>query len=1855
MSLIIGGGEAVGGGGEGGVALAEEMQDGDNSRELEPGELVTPPHQQQQGNASPALKKVLAKDVMNKSLRKLTSQIDNDNANSGEENVRALLELEAIRRKEATANQTQPNGSATCETTSTEADADDSEGLYSDTDSDSQDVKDVQLARQEKQAEAAAASTSTPSSSASSQSQQPSPAPHHSNFIGINPLRFHMRPPPQCFDFGRMGPFRPRMPRGGMRGMRSPFFSRPPAPNRCITPNNSVLSTLSSSTTCNGPQGTTSPNAAAGSTYGPALPPNQGPGQSGMRSRSELLWTTTKPSMSFIFKLVKNCGNKQHRDCGPRDRRSRSKEKANKELPKEHMEKQRERSKERAERRERSKERAQQRSRSSLASNPDAGKSSRRRERSNHREKRRERSKEPRQKTPRSRERTENHQRARERSRGRSKPTEKSNERHREQERRHETSSNVSKEKSRERTERETRRSRSKSRKAEIKVRTPSTPPPPTVATAAVTPQPEIQQQTLPAVVQNVQEQEKEQQQPLTPPRAPTNVVETRKAFDIFAESPPRLNKEASPVRTLTPTPVVSLERSTTPPLDNRHVNKSATPPEPSKSTTPQLKMHSEIHSRIGALLEDNDLHLDALLATKEQLLRKSHEHRTKKVVEVLHIKQEHVEEEQPREKPRHANPFKRETVLTEGRRSMQRNGSYRNSSRERDRERDNKYRERSIKQEKNRSRTPPLLTARQIKVERNLTPPPRDVEREIEWEMKREKERERDRERDAPVRNGARVANEPPPLAKPLAVTADAHSPDTDDYIDNWENDDSTAGGDSSTPKNAASTIVARLNGDDDDSNTLWNAKSTPPPRAKLQQTSVVAEAATGEGVATTVPDKPLINIHDLYDKFMKSIKMGGNSSTEASSAASENTANLATTATTTTATTNSSLSNSTAEESSSDGTDDGTSSSSSGSSSSASSSDDDDDEEEEDDEDDDAEASSAEDEEQTNKNEQEEQKQLLSMESTDQSQSQSQSSATEESMPGKQQLNYKKNNVSRDLRKLQSLEDNLARIQMMRENYDSGDDICEELLKMESLFITQRNAIMNKYRKSELKPPTAAGDEEQQVEQSRAVETPPQVAAIASPVNNIFNANREAIKLTISPLKLSARKPAIFDKDEPETTTQPAPTEPKLVKPHKEIAIVKPTIMDTRHSKPLPPSPLSVSRSHNSSHHPPSSHQQHPPHSLKRSRTRERSRSRSLSRNHFRRHVRPSRSKDITRSPSPRRRRPLTSPPLRRGRFVKGRMGSMGRHSRSISRSRTRSRSPLHRRNRNVKPAMMRRRRSSLSPPGGGKLFAGPRSPPPPNRRRSFSRDRCYSRSPLPFKPPSPPMRRSWSSSRSRSPPRRRPRTRSPSRSRSRSPHSQSFADYFVENQSMEAAEYYYNMTLMQQQEAAASGEHYDGYAYMDPAYSMEEAYAHYSGEYAGSATAAVAPMNYDYNGALVEPVGAAGAAMPVLRELPMAPMSSMTPVMPIASMPMSSVAVQKGNVLEIVPSMVATVEPLAIVAPVQPEVPLEDNSKPKRKRVNFVDMVLPNYESDKEDRKVVVQLLEQKVRQNQQRAAAQLAREQQAREQLLALPVPPRPMAPKPATASKAVLVQKKPVFRYYHCDVAKGLVIKSRERILRPTHPAPPPHFDPKYMAMLVKLGHLPMPSFMRHRPPPPPAQAEALLQEFFTRHPPPPLHHVLPHYLRGPPPAMTAPAPASQPIPVLGSQNYSGYHPTPAPIPVPASLTTPAPVPQPVPLPLPLPLPVPPLTASPMTSTPPPFFTPPPLPTLSSHFKVQPVSTMREIMPVDILQKIGPLPKTLDLDPGLDEPTSDLTDAEAAPKVAADAKVQTPSAPQLLEA
>ncbi|XP_017129562.2 serine/arginine repetitive matrix protein 2 [Drosophila elegans] len=1938
----------------------EDLQDNDTNS-LEPGEVVTPPHNHP---GSPALKKHLSKDLMiGKTLKKITGGMTVEPA-----------------RKE--------NGSMGTPQKQSE-EADDSEGLYSDSDSSGEDLKnleDVQKARKEKQEEAAAAAL-----------PQAPPTP----FLGINPLRFHMRAP--CFEFPRMG-FMPRMTRGGPRGMRPPFFGRPPTPNRMGSP-------MMGGPPAQGP----SPGS-----YGQQVPPGQANNSNTgrcKRPQSDLAWTALQPPVSFVFNLVSECSNLKHENCrskadtaAPKSKEatSETKDKSTDQSNEQDrsMGKTREKSqhrdavKEKTRKRSRGKTKERSKERDSTRGNPrekskdgdlSRGKT---REKSKERDVNRGKTRETVQETNQAREkktdrskdrdqtggetrtsareksqvsaltRGKTKDRSRERDQTRAKTPERfqardhasgktkdrdhtraiSREKRRENSRERtgarDKHRDFSKEKLKEQSTEHAEKSREESkdkykkmheenhskkqrdgskekirRRSRERVHEKTTEKVRDKATEEANQNKDIEKSSertidkLPGLlVETLDERFKEKQRkrsrekstakclkdsvkdksrehsrekpkerkdekcsdlsrenefgtpkergmdrprkaatphyssnentreidhkskrkdqansswegregtpPTTPPQVqqiPPGEALRPKGYDIFADSPPR------PITAVT-APAVFIERSTTPPL------KAASVFKPDK-LTPLLKA-SEIHSRIGALLEDSDLHLEALLATKEQLFRRTNEYKERKEAPKK-IKTEPMPNSSSRRsgsdrvvvdhhnsQSRHVNPFKRESVLSERKssprpssreRRLQRNGSQSEEDWDKDLERgghgsrsqprrSEEYKEISIKIEKDLTPPPqqPALAVPAIKIERKITPP-REAEREIL------------------VRNGAVAANAPPPAKE-------QESPDTDDYIDNWENDDSMA----SMPKNAPPATptptptaalslhlntslnatplpppATQFNGDDDDSNALWNANSTPPPRAKDA-------------------DLPTSNIHELYDKFMSSIKM------------SNEDLETETEAETLEASKNSSLSNSTADESSS-----GTETSSTSSSSSESGDD-----------------SSPEDEDANEDSSGEETLQISDN-----------CKANLDDVPGKEQQ-QKKNSVSKDLRKLKSLEDNLARIQMMRENYDAGDEISEELLKMESLFLMQRNAIMDKYRKQELK--SNASEDQQPVDEQENPQQPVEIKQSAFPVNNIFDANREAIKLTISPLKLT-RKSAIFDKDEQE---QPEPSKlaeespkPALQRPPKEIAIVKPTIVKSRSKPRILRSPP-----------PPAGH-------------RRRSRSRSISRNRSRRRG----SRPKSRSPSPRRWRP---PSPRRGSRYGKRIGGVtvggikiGRsHSRSVSRSRTRSRSPNRRRR--LPPIVGHRKRGSLSPVPA--KMAGPRSPPPrPRSHHSLSRDRdrdrerdrerehfSRSRSPLPFKPPSPPMRRSWS--KSRSPTRRRSYSRSRSRSispRARSPTGGDFMNYFEENQGMEmeAAAYYYNMSLTQQEDQDAMGEGYDMYAaYMDSAYNMEQAYAQYSEDYSSS-----------YGDYMGEMVSASSPQPPgsVLRELPMAPMvpmesmASMTPMAPMVPMlpmvPMASVvpvAVQKGNVLEIVPSGDDIMEPQENLLPAAIEEPIEDKSKPKRKSVNFVDNVLPTYESDNEDRAAVGMAVERALRQYQERRSQAAAKLQMIRDELLSMPPPPPPLTPKPDNLEKPVLVQKKPKFRYFHFDPIKGAIVKTHARMLR--SPSRPP-FDPKHFAMLMKTGRLPQfpPGFLRHRPPMIPAHVDpatrsAMLKEFFSKHPPPPLPMSsmpmpdgMPYYLSGPPPmpsgAVLSPVPVNvlpQPIPVLDGSGYQGYPQPVAMVPSPVPVPGPVPVPVPVPVPLPVPVPVPvPSNSTPPPATIAPYFTPPPLPELPilpelpTQFSVSSVPTITEIMPVDILQKLGPLPKTLDVDDGggicsPEEAGNDLKEAEAEP-------------------
>lgn len=408
-------------------------------------------------------------------------------------------------------------------------------------------------------------------------------------------------------------------------------------------------------------------------------------------------------------------------------------------------------------------------------------------------------------------------------------------------------------------------------------------------------------------------------------------------------------------------------------------------------------------------------------------------------------------------------------------------------------------------------------------------------------------------------------------------------------------------------------------------------------------------------------------------------------------------------------------------------------------------------------------------------------------------------------------------KSDVAKDFKKLKSLEANLSRIQMMRANYDSADEISDELLKMEKLFLHEKNLILQKYAKStkdaatesnKTKSPTPAAPPGQFVASLQQTGNEIDHEAATAEANKIFDTNREAIKLTISPLKLP-RTPAIFAKASTTVDSDSHPTEPdepdfteKLQKPAKEVAIVKP-MMETKelrssqtrqHRRPTP----SRTRSPSSGYH--------------------RERRRSISRSRYSpQHRRQQRGRSLSVSPPPRRSGASARyiSPARRGLGNAFSTNQSRSYRNSGRRSRSRSRSISRQGNRRVNE---RSRRTTAATLGGhtqphyrksttqqrsstrdsrSRSRTPPRSPPTPrsplrphsprsprsspsSRRRSYSRERYSSRSPLPFKPPSPPMRRSLSPNLQRRlslSPEKRPRDssairRSRSHSRSRSP---------------------------------------------------------------------------------------------------------------------------------------------------------------------------------------------------------------------------------------------------------------------------------------------------------------------------------------------------------------------------------------------------------------------------------------------------------------------------------------------------
>nr|XP_036228095.1 serine-rich adhesin for platelets [Bactrocera oleae] len=644
-------------------------------------------------------------------------------------------------------------------------------------------------------------------------------------------------------------------------------------------------------------------------------------------------------------------------------------------------------------------------------------------------------------------------------------------------------------------------------------------------------------------------------------------------------------------------------------------------------------------------------------------------------------------------------------------------------------------------------------------------------------------------------------------------------------------------------------------------------------------------------------------------------------------------------------------------------------------------------------------------------------------------------------------------KPNVVRDLKKLENLEANLLRIQMMRANYDSADEISDELMKMEKLFLHEKNIILNKFMDSSANNSVKI---EKESHSDLDTNSQPTVDSIQSAtfargqfvqslqklpnkdgipeVSNIFSTNREVIKLTISPVKLP-KTSAVFEVDNDIDNSKQAIDPPeksnptvKLPKPVKEVAIVKP-IMETKEST--------------SAHHqkrrrsPIISH--HTLHSRSRSR---RGRVRSLS-------VSPSRNSS-GRCISPQRRSGFSKPTRYR---------NFERRSRSRSPSFSRQ---ISRRSGDISP-IPRKRRSLLniddrfrkhSPRRDSRSHS--RSPcSPPNRHRGGR----YSRSPLPFKPPSPPTdpnlsptgsrrgslspeRRSRSISRSPSNRTTSPSEKSYNSNRHRSlspkhqlykqnqPHHSSTSYYFNHSPNRISLDARINIVL----NGPSSGNNENNNSI--PAY---EDYSHY-GQYGPAAYMAIPGDSNSFytnqyvhitnSGANGPPAHAIQQSYPNLRPVGTdeselfssiqqhvnvntsnfyynrfgtQPFGYNQPSPLLKELPKATVAVQKGNVLEIVPcsdlqtgnvaNNTQTDNETRIKKDSSNEEVIEENSgpngeknkrsilkaldgetnslrsvfvsAPKKKQVNFEDGVFPNHNSDEEDRKVIEAKIRVKMR--------------------------------------------------------------------------------------------------------------------------------------------------------------------------------------------------------------------------------------------------------------------------------------------------
>ncbi|XP_053957190.1 serine-rich adhesin for platelets isoform X1 [Anastrepha ludens] len=1042
-----------------------------------------------------------------------------------------------------------------------------------------------------------------------------------------------------------------------------------------------------------------------------------------------------------------------------------------------------------------------------------------------------------------------------------------------------------------------------------------------------------------------------------------------------------------------------------------------------------------EIQDRIDKLLEDDELKLEAIQATKDKLLQKSREHaeninlsKSSKLNKIL----------SPSNNSLHLNIVKSHDKLIDT--SFVSKSSFSAKSKDKspldifsDTKKD--IRKQYTKGEKELTATKTLHS----KILHSTTPnvKQRNEKRSINTKVKSSKNKIFVLKKDS-------LEDSPSNLTNSTTCAMDG-SPDTDDYSDNWENDDEELDMSSAfqninqlelskNTKNVhniksspSSSLVDSVDSESNSKMQSTTPKNSPP----QQRLSPKLSYTPRESPKANIDNQETDELQRLYNQFIKSVEnanikieeSNGNDTHIEIKTEKENEIE------------NEALSASSASYSSSSSSTSDTSISSSGSSSTTSSSD------------------SASDDSNDTDMLQNNVSHFACNDETAIETTNNDNNAPPDKEKTKQLLTPKeesKPNVVKDLKKLENLEANLLRIQMMRANYDSADEISDELLKMEKLFLHEKNIILNKFMG------TSISKSEKKEKQDNELDTPIQSSIESlqtvslskgqfvqsmqklqnkddkNQVSNIFDTNREVIKLTISPVKLP-KTSAIFEADnEMEITKQAIETCEKTnsavkpSKPMKEVAIVKP-IMETKE----PPS----------AHHQKRRRSPLPTHHALQSRSRSRrERVRSLS-------VSPSRNNSGR-----------CASPQRRGGFLKqSRSRNYERRSRSRSPSVIR---PLSRRSGDISPNSRKRRtilnvdeRSRKHSPRRDSRSRS-RSPSSPHPRHRSDR---YSRSPLPFKPPSPPtdphlspsniqrsslspVRRLRSISRSPRKTTVSPSTKSRESDRHRSlspkhrlykqhsPHQSNTSYYFNHSPSRISLDARINIVLNgpssshNESNNITTYEDYSQYGQYGPATYMSlpsDSNSFYTNQYVPMANSgATVPQsnisqhtysnlptigndeselfssmphhvnvnatNFYYNRFGTQPFGL-NQPSPLLKELPKA-----------------TVAVQKGNVLEIVPcsdllpnniaehtnenenhnkkgsskqedkeeaaSSNSEKRKRSILKPLDEETNSLRNvfvGASKKKKVNFEDGVFPNHNSDEEDRKVIEAKIRVKMR--------------------------------------------------------------------------------------------------------------------------------------------------------------------------------------------------------------------------------------------------------------------------------------------------